>query len=199
MFPIAGNPFLLILKYTTIMEEMEIPTEHLQEAIHEKAEEEKEKWVMWVALSTAFMAVLAAIAGLMGGHHVNEALIDQIKASDQWAYYQAKGIKREISASTDKILEAIPGSKVVPTAELKEAVARYEKEKEEIKATAEEHQKASEEHLEKHVTLAKAVTIFQIAIAISAIAILTRKKPLWYGSIALTLAGAVFLLLGILH
>ncbi len=181
------------------MEEMEIPTEHLQEAIHEKAEEEKEKWVMWVALSTAFMAVLAAIAGLMGGHHVNEALIDQIKASDQWAYYQAKGIKREISASADKILEAIPGSKVVPTAELKEAVARYEKEKEEIKATAEEHQKASEEHLEKHVTLAKAVTIFQIAIAISAIAILTRKKPLWYGSIALTLAGAVFLLLGILH
>jgi len=180
------------------MEEMEIPTEHLQEAIHEKAEEEKEKWVLWVALSTAFMAVLAAIAGLLGGHHVNEALIDQIKSSDQWAYYQAKGIKAEIAASTDKILQAIPGQSGKGDSLSKQNLARYEKEKEEIKKNAEEHEKMSDEHLVKHVTLSKAVTIFQIAIAISAIAILTRKRILWFTGILLTLAGAVFLLLGIL-
>jgi len=179
------------------MEEMEIPTEHLQEAIHEKAEEEKEKWVLGVALSTAFMAVLAAIAGLLGGHHVNEALIDQIKSSDQWAFYQSKSIKSEIASSTDRILEAMPG-KSVATPDNKETVARYEKEKEDIKAQAEEHEKTSEEHLKRHVTLSKAVTIFQIAIAISAIAILTRKKLLWYAGMLLTVAGAVFLLLGII-
>jgi Domain of unknown function (DUF4337) len=180
------------------MEEMEIPTEHLQEAIHEKAEEEKEKWVLYVALSTAFMAVLAAIAGLLGGHHVNEALIDQIKSSDQWAFYQAKSIKGEIAVSTDKILQALPGKSVAPDSSSKETIARYEKEKEDIKAKAEEHEKMSDEHLVKHVTLSKAVTIFQIAIAISAIAILTRKKALWYTGIGLTVIGAVFLLLGVI-
>jgi len=179
------------------MEEMEVPTEHLQEAIQEKAEEEKEKWVLYVALSTAFVAVLAAIAGLLGGHHVNEALIDQIKSSDQWAFYQSKSIKSEIASSTAKILEALPGKGVPP--ETKEAIARYNKEKEEIKTKAEEEEKSSEAHLEKHVTLSKAVTIFQIAIAISAIAILTKKKILWYAAIVLSAAGTVFLVLGLMN
>jgi hypothetical protein len=179
------------------MEEMEVPTEHLQEAIHEKAEEAKEKWVLWVALSTAFMAVLAAIAGLLGGHHVNEALIDQIKSSDQWAFYQAKSIKGEIAASTNKILEAMPGKTGMTDSSSKQAAARYEKEKEEIKKKAEEHEKNSDEHLVKHVTLSKAVTIFQIAIAISAIAILTKKKIMWYAGVGLTLVGLVFLLMGV--
>jgi hypothetical protein len=178
------------------MEEMEIPTEHLQEAIHEKAEEEKEKWVLFVALSTAVMAVLAAIAGLLGGHHVNEALIDQIKSSDQWAFYQSKSIKAEIASSTDKILQALPGKTIIP-ADNKEKLDRYEKEKEDIKTQAEEHEKTSEEHLKRHVTLSKAVTIFQIAIAISAISILTRKRVMWYAGLLLTIAGAVFLFIGV--
>jgi Domain of unknown function (DUF4337) len=180
------------------MEEQEIPTEGLQEKIHEEAEEtrreEKEKWTLYVALSTACIAVLAAIAGLLSGHHVNEALIEQIKSSDQWNFYQSKSIKAEIAASTASILEALPG-KTVPAAS-KEAVERYEKEKEEIKKKAEEDETKADEHLQKHVTLSKAVTIFQIAIAISAISILTRRKPLWYGSILLSAVGIVFLIMG---
>src|ERR1039458_4291012 len=93
------------------MEELEVPTEHLHEKIHEAAEESKERWILFVALSTAVIAVLAAIAGLMGGHHSNEALIDQIKSSDQWALYQAKGIKSEINAATAKILSATRAKK----------------------------------------------------------------------------------------
>jgi Domain of unknown function (DUF4337) len=178
------------------MEEIEVPTEHLQEAIQEKAEEAREKWTLFVALSTALMAVLAAVAGLLSGHQANEALIEQVKSSDQWSYYQAKSIKSEIAASTGKILNALPG-KAVPE-ESSQALARYEKEKEEIKTKAEEEEKSSEQHLSTHVTLSKAVTVFQIAIAISAISILTRKKPLWYVSIALTIIGTVFLIQGIL-
>jgi Domain of unknown function (DUF4337) len=181
------------------MEEMEVPTEHLQEAIHEKAEEkmheEKERWTLYVALSTAFMAVLAAVAGLLAGHHANEAVIDRQKSGDQWNYYQAKGIKLEIAASTDKILRSL-SAKPVPE-DSKEAVAKYEKEKEDIKKDAEEFDQSSELHLAKHVTISKAVTIFQIAIAISAIAILTRRKILWYTGILLTLGGGLFLILGI--
>jgi Domain of unknown function (DUF4337) len=178
------------------MEEMEVPTEHLQEAIKEKAEEERERWTLYVALSTAFMAVLAALAGLLAGHHANEAVIDRQKSGDQWNYYQAKGIKSEVAASTDKILRAL-STKPVPD-DSKAAVERYEKEKEEIKKNAEEYDRSSEEHLAKHVPLATSVTIFQIAIAISAIAILTRRKILWYCGMLLTFAGAVFLIVGLL-
>jgi len=182
------------------MEEQEIPTDQLQDKISEEAEEAKkeqrEKWTLYTALSTACVAVLAAIAGLLSGHHVNEALINQIKASDQWNFYQSKSIKSEIAASTDKILGALPGSR--PGGESANAVARYEKEKEDIKKQAEEFQEKSEKQLGIHVTLSKAVTIFQIAIAIAAISILTRRRSLWYGSIALTLVGTVFLLMGII-
>jgi hypothetical protein len=182
------------------MEELEDPTEHLQEQIHERAEEkkreEKERWIFYVALSTAFMAVMAAIAGLLSGHQANEALIEQIKSADQWNFYQAKSIKSEIAASTDKILQALPGKNADETS--KQNLDRYEKEKEDIKQKAEEQEKKSEQHLQTHVTLSKAVTIFQIAIALSAISILTRKKTLWYGSLILTVVGAVFLLWGII-
>ena len=170
------------------MDEIEIPTEHLHETIHEKVMESKESgWFMLVAISTALMAVMAAISGLMAGHHSNEALIEQIKASDQWAYYQAKGIKAEI-----KLLKANPGlSEIV-------SVEKYKKEQEEISIKAKEVEEQSKFHLDRHVKLAKAVTLLQIAIAISAISILTRKKWLWIGSLLISLAGLLFFLFGYL-
>lgn len=59
---------------------------------------------MGVAVSTALMAVLTAIRAHIAGHHANEAVIDQIRSSDQWNYYQAKGIKAEIATlSIDQI------------------------------------------------------------------------------------------------
>src|SRR3984957_12003567 len=184
------------------MEEIEVPTEHLHEEIQERAEEKKEKWTLFVALSTAFMAVLAAVAGLLAGHHANEALVARVKASDQWNFYQSKNIKQEIAVNTDKILQAIGPAKTgetpIPIEDHSKDIARYDKEKAEIKKTAEEAEKESEGHLAKHVPLASAVTAFQIAIAISAIAILTRRKVLWVGGLILTCIGIVFFVLGIL-
>ncbi|MES1221153.1 MAG: DUF4337 family protein [Bacteroidota bacterium] len=172
------------------MEEIEVPTEHLHETIQERAEEaakeNESKWIMYVAISTALVAVLAAMASLFAGHHSNEALIEQIKASDQWAYYQAKGIKAEIKAI------AVNGNSDTT------AVEKYKKEQEVIKEVAEGREKLSEAHLSKHVTLARSVTLFQIAIAISAISILTRKKILWYTGLLFSLAGIIFFLLGML-
>ena len=183
------------------MEEIEVPTEHLTEEIQEKAEEKKERWTMLLALSTAFMAVLAAFAGLLAGHHANEALIERVKASDQWNFYQSKNLKQEIAATSDQILHALSAGKLTgnePVPDHSKDIARYEKEKEEIKKTAQEAEHESEAHLSKHVPLSRAVTAFQIAIAISAIAVLTRRKNLWYGGLLLTAVGIVFLILGML-
>src|SRR5207245_9317774 len=78
------------------MEEAEVPLEHLHEQVHHSVEHSGAVWISWVALSTAVLAVLAAIAGLLSGHHVNEAMMNQIEASDQWSYYQAKSIKASV-------------------------------------------------------------------------------------------------------
>ncbi|HKS31875.1 MAG TPA: DUF4337 family protein, partial [Chthoniobacterales bacterium] len=72
------------------MEEAEVPLEHLHEEVHHHAEHNSEKWISGVALSTAILAVLAAIAALLSGSHANEAMMEQIEAADQWAFYQAK-------------------------------------------------------------------------------------------------------------
>jgi Domain of unknown function (DUF4337) len=196
-------------------EEIEIPTEHLHEQIEEGAEEKRERWTMMLALSTAFMAVLAAFAGLLAGHHANEALVERMKASDQWNFYQAKNLKQEIAVNTDMILQAVGAGRAAqtaissgktstepaataPQADHSKDIARYEKEKAEIKKEAEEDEAVSEAHLAKHVPLARAVTAFQVAIAISAIAVLTRRKNLWYAGLGLTAIGVFFLIVGIL-
>src|SRR6266404_3178985 len=89
------------------MEAPEVPTEHLHEHIHEQAHGHgpKIKWVMGVALSSALLAALAAVSSLMAGHHVNEAMIDQIRSSDQWSFYQAKGVKAAVLSSKLELLQ----------------------------------------------------------------------------------------------
>ena len=170
------------------MEEIEIPTEHLTEEINEKAEErykEKERWTLLVAISTAVMAVLAAIAGLLAGHHSNEALIEQIKSSDQWAFYQAKSIKAEIRA-------------IQPLSDTNKTPKQVKEEEETIKKRAEENELSSKAHLKKHIILARSVTLLQISIAISAIAILTRKRFMWWIAMCIASGGLFFLVSGIL-
>jgi len=176
------------------MEEIEDPTERLQETM-EAAEEKRERWTLYVALSTAVIAVLAAIAGMLGNHHANEAMIEQVKSSDQWAYYQSKSIKAELAASTAQIFSAI-GKTLPPDNAAK--MEQYKADKEEIKKKADELEKSSEQHMSTHIIFSRAVTIFQIAIAISAIAILTKRKIMWYGSLALAIGGTVYLVLGFL-
>jgi hypothetical protein len=177
------------------MEDPEVPTEHLHEHIQEAANEGHDKWSMFVAISTAFMAAFAALSSLMAGHQSNEALISQMKASDQWAYYNAKGIKAEVADAVTKI----NFSKVADSS--KDVAARKAKLKEDqkkIQEKAEELEKESELHLGKDMILARAVTFFQIAISISAISILSKKRPLWYISLFLFAAGIIQFIVGLM-
>lgn len=172
------------------MEEQEVPTEGLSEQINDQAEKEtaaeEKKWSFYIAISTALIAVLAAISSLIAGHHSNEALIEQIKASDQWAFYQAKGIKADItSLNRDSYFRDSLEKK-------------YKVQQQDIKKEAEKDQNASEAHLQKHILLAKSVTFFQIAIAISAISILSKKRVLWYFAVLLAITGIVFFISGLI-
>src|SRR5882757_10286697 len=174
------------------MEEPEVPLEHLHEHVKESAKHTSEAWILGVVLSTAILVVLAAIASLLSGEYANEAMMNQIEASSQWSYYQAKSIK---SAVVD-VKMALSG---VPDEQDQSKRARYDKEQEGIKSEAEGKQAAAKSYFHKHEVFARAVTMFQIAIAIAAISALTKKRSFWLVSLIFGIAGCVFLALGFGH
>ncbi|HEX9113470.1 MAG TPA: DUF4337 family protein, partial [Nitrospirota bacterium] len=57
------------------------------------AEEKKEPWLNYLALTTVVFAVCATLSTLKGGGYGSKAVISQAQASDQWAYFQSKSIK----------------------------------------------------------------------------------------------------------
>src|SRR5213596_2205817 len=170
------------------MEESEVPLEHLHEQVKETAEHSGAVWISWAALSTAVLAVLAAIAGLLSGHHVNEAMMNQIEASDQWSYYQAKSIKASVLDAKMSLAGASNESD-------QSKRDRYEKEQEQIKSEAEQKETAAKSNFRKHEVFAGGVTMFQIAIAIAAISALTKRPRFWIVSLLFGAAGCAFLVL----
>ena len=180
------------------MEEIEDPTESLHEHIHEGAHHaaaEGNKWIVYVALTTAIIAVFSAITSLLAAYHADESMLSQIHASDQWAYYQAKGIKSEMLVTSNKILVAMGRA---PIAEDVEKVKENKAEQAKIMTEAKDFQKESDGHTAKHSTLAKSVTLFQVAIAIGAISIITKRRALWLGSMGFAIIGVVFFVMGLM-
>lgn len=171
------------------MEDAEVPLEHLQEVTQHAAEHGAVPWISWVALSTAILAVLAAIAGLQAGSHANEAMMSQIQASDQWAYYQAKGIKAAVLDAK----QTLSGS---PNVSDREKVAKYSEEQIEIQKEARAKETEAKGNFHQHEVFAYAVTMFQISIAIAAISALTKRRRYWLVSLVLGTIGGVFLVLG---
>ena len=160
-----------------------------------------------IAVLTAVLSTVGAIFGYMGGHSQNAALlfkndaaIQKTAASNQWNYYQAKSNKQNLAELSVTLTTGEAQEK------FKAAVERYKKEKEEIKAEAdklEAEAKASDERsnqeMHVHERWALATTLIQIAIALSAITLLTRKRWMLvgvYGASALGLAAGV---MGYLH
>ena len=187
----------------------EIETEKLHEAIHEEMEKEGGGFLRQIALTTAVLAAFAAIAALKAGATVNEALLLktestrlQAQASDQWAYYQAKGLKTAVQEATAASWEA--AGKPVPD-RLREQARRYSEDQAEIKKAAQgkeqerDAKSAEADHLlHKHHHFANAVALFQVSIALGALAALTRSRPVWWGSMLVGLSGIPLFILALL-
>jgi hypothetical protein len=212
-------------------EEIEVPTEHLHEKMEEAAHEahggggghggggaSHASWISRVAVSSALLAVAAAISALLAGHHANEAILEEMIATDQWQLYQAKSIKASVTEGGNDLIrfegkdptdtdrdpaepqpsEALKAKKIKIWQERQERVKRYNTEMAEIREKAEHLEHSSEDHMGRHVWIARAVTAFQIAIAIGAIAVLARRPRLWWISLALGGAGSVLFVLGLI-
>jgi len=183
----------------------EVETEKLREAIAEDRERDGSAFLKRIALTTALLAVVGALAALQAGSSVNEALLRKTEAarlqgevSDKWAYYQAQRIKAAIQEAARSPWLAADKD---PPAAYAEKEQRYAAEREELERAARElerqrdEQSREAEHLfHRHHRFAYAVTLLQVAIALSAVAALTRAHPLWLCSLGVGISGIGLLL-----
>jgi Domain of unknown function (DUF4337) len=175
---------------------------------HGHGDESERKMTNQIALFTAIIATVGAIYGYMGGAtqanaglYKNNAALKKTEASNQWNYFQAKSTKQSL-AEVSRDLTASADARDKYQAK----IDRYEKEKGEIKVVAEkleaeakEWDKRSDDQMHEHHRWAQATTALQVAIALAAIALLTKKKWLEYGMFGMGAIGVAIGVLAYLH
>lgn len=160
-----------------------------------------------LAVLTAVLSTVGAIFGYMGGHSQNSALlfknessIQKTAASNQWNYYQAKSNKQNLAELSVVLTQGEAQQK------FRQEVERYQAEKKDIKIEAEKLEAAATKANEKselemhvHERWAMATTLLQIAIALSAITLLTRKRWMLGGVYGASAAGLIIGAMGYFH
>ena len=160
-----------------------------------------------LAVLTAVLSNAGALFGYLGGHaqnsaliYKNEASIQRTAASNPWNYDQAKSNKQHLAELSAVLTQGETRQRFV------DDVQRHQKEKGEIKAEAEKLEAAasqanadSEREMHVHERWALATTLLQIAIALSAITLLTRRRGMLFGVYGSAGLALVVGALGYLH
>ena len=153
-----------------------------------------------VSVTMAILAVLVAVVTLLGHRTHTEEVVLQAKSSDQWAYYQAKSVKAAIYSSQAAVTQS---SNPDLARKAQQEADRYSKEEEEINKAAKEREKEVAEKTEKsaismehHHRFAYSVTMFQISIALAAVAALSRQRGVWFAGLVVAVGGLIYFLDG---
>jgi hypothetical protein len=172
-------------------------------------EEKKETWLNYLALTTVILAVCATLSTFKGGGYSTRSVMSQTQASDQWAFFQAKSIKSYIyEMQKDKLeLELKATGKIPPQAaaeyakkieEYASKSKKYDAEKIEIQNDAKRYEKIRNDAQMHSQIFGIAVIYLQIAILLSSIAALIKKKLVWLLGVSVGLVGIIYFLNGFL-
>jgi Na+/glutamate symporter len=181
--------------------------EHAQQGSHGAGHGDHGGMINQIALFTAIIATVGALFGYMGGAtqanaglFKNNAAIKKTEASNQWNYFQSKSTKQSLA---ELARDLAPEDKKTF---YQGKMDRYEKEKGEIKAVADKLEadatawdKQSDEQMHQHHRWAQSTTVLQVAIALAAIALLTKKKWLEYAMFGAGGVGVIIGMLAALH
>lgn len=171
-------------------------------------EEKKEPWMNYLALTTVILAVCATLATFKGGSYSTLSVMSQTQAANQWAYYQAKSIKGYLYEIQKENLEMglhEHGDNLVPVVlevhrtkidSYGKRIAKYDAEKAEIQNEAKKYEAIRDDARTHARIFGIAVIFLQVAILLSSIAALTKKKPVWYLGLAVGTVGLVYFING---
>jgi hypothetical protein len=152
-----------------------------------------------LAVITAILATIGALFAYQGGatqaHAAllkNDAAIKKTEASNQWNFFQAKSTKQALA---EMARDLAPEDK---KAAYQAKIDRYETEKNEISVMAKQLELestafdvASAAQMHQHHRWAQATTALQIAIAMAAIALLTKRRWLEWATLGMGGLGVV--------
>ena len=171
--------------------------------------EEKSKLNSAIAVAVAISAVFVTIFNIKDNNVVQAMSQAQAHAIDAWAFYQSKSTKEHLAENNKNQLELQIEiqEKLSPSAKAKidklisksnEQIAKYEKEKKEIKSRAENYQDQYDELNLHDDQFDMAEAMISLAMAIFGISALTKKFPLFIFGLGTSLAGIIFGLAGFL-
>jgi hypothetical protein len=148
-----------------------------------------------VSLTLSILAVLVAGVTLLGHRTHTEELLLQARATDQWAFYQAKNIRRHNYEMFSDLLSVVKGENPGQVAALREKykteLERYGKEKEEIQTEAKALEKERDVQRSKADRFDAGEGLLEIALIISSITLLTTRRIFWQVGLLVALAGIV--------
>lgn len=149
--------------------------------------------VLPIAVTLSILAVLVAIATLLGHRASTEEIILQTKASDQWALFQAKNIRlHEMQSVADMLGTFSPADKekaeTLREKYLKEA-ERFEKEKEDVTEQAKELERERDLVSRRADRYEGGEVILEISLIICSLTLLTKKRIFWLSGIVLGVIG----------
>jgi hypothetical protein len=160
-----------------------------------------------LVVATAIIATVGALFSYMGGLkqvnaglYKNEAAIRKTDAANQWAYYQAKNNRQNIAeVAIDLVPEARKDYYRAEATRYKAEKADIQKKAEALEHETTEWSERSDHEIHEHHRWQQATTALQIAIAVAAIALLTKSRRLQYGVYGLTAVGIALGILAALH
>ena len=156
-----------------------------------KDKERRDSWTKYVSLMIVALAVITAYGSLKAGGYSGKVLLNQSKASDEWAFFQAKSIKRSLAE-----MEARMGSSGAQ-AEAKQRADRYQAEQDEIQGKAKVYEGERDEAAKHGPPLGTAIAALQIAIALASVCLITKRKSLWAAAGFLGVTGLLYLIYGL--
>jgi hypothetical protein len=173
------------------------------------ADEKKEPWLNYLALTTIIFAVCATLSTFKGGGFSTKSVLSQEQASNKWSYFQSKSLKLYLHETQKDLLaleiKRIPKGETETIAAYQkqidgydESIKRYESEKGDIKKEAESFEKLRDEAQVHSKAFGMAVIFLQIAILLSSIAALVKRKYIWVLGMAIGVVGIFFFVDGFL-
>lgn len=155
----------------------------VNEELSEHAHHANDPLTRKVGATMAIIAALLAIVSVSGHIMTTEELVSQQKASNQWAYYQAKSLRRYQSDVASDILSAMNGESAAKlTEKYKANMERYTKEGEAIQEKAKEFETESSSAGKRAVRFHLGEVFLEIAIVVCSLAILTKRELAWYAA-----------------
>lgn len=165
------------------------------------AEEQKEKWLTYLAATTVLLAVLATLSTFYGQKSSTRSVISEIKASNQWNYYQAKKIRSYLfevqkdGLETDlKMRGTTVPADVVALMEKRlntftSKIKKWEEDMSKISKDAKGFETVRDKALQNSKNFGLAVVFLQMAILLSSIAALMKIKVVWLAGLVIGCVG----------